>query len=135
MQKYKNDGAYDTNKTAAESRCPLSCLSHDMLLSRARSLASRLQLERTKKSYWYQSNIRTKEEHKYNMPQHFSENFTVDHLKGMIMESTKLGELSDKSVLYYILHDVLKSFQHKPTGMRFSQGVIKWCISLANKIH
>ena len=62
-------------------------------------------------------------------------NITEDHFKALIMESTKLGEVNEKSVLYYILHDTLKSLQHKPVGMRYSQAVLKWCGSLANKIH
>ena len=134
--RYRNrKDAGERNKTSAESRCPLVCLSHDTLLSRARFLATALQIEKKKNSYWYENYIKARKQINCKMPENISKNFTADHLEKLIDESTKVGELNDKSVLFYILHDTLNSLKHKPCGVRYSQPVIKWCVSLANKVH
>ena len=70
-----------------------------------------------------------------NCRKHFLKSFTPDHLERLITESTKLGELNEKSVLYYLMQDTLKSLQQRPNGMRYSQPVMKWCVSMANKVH
>ena len=106
-----------------------------MLIHKARALATTLHNERKKKSYWYEAYIRARREKKCKMPKRFSENFTADHLETLIKESIKVGELNEKSVLYYLMQDTLKSLQHKPNGMRYSQAVLKFCVSIANKVH
>ena len=133
LRRLNSSNSNDSTKTMVESKCPFVCLSHEMLLSQARSIVKTLHAEITKKSYWYQTYIKVKAEMKCHMPKSIMKNITADHFKALIMESTKIGEVNENSVLYYILHDTLKSLQHKPVGMRYSQAVLKWCVSLANK--
>ena len=33
------------------------------------------------------------------------------------------------------MQDTVKSMQLTPNGMRYSQAVVKWCVSIANKVH
>ena len=105
----KDEKEHIEKKMMADSKCPLATLSHDMLLTRARSLASALHAEKVKNSYWYRNYIQAKKEMKCKMPKSFSEHMTADNMKKLITEATKKGELNENSVVYYIMHDVLKT--------------------------
>ena len=98
-------------KSSPESRCPFTALNHEMLISRARALSTALHNERRRKSHWYQAYIRARREKKCQMSKQFNKIFTADHLDRLITESTKLGELNEKSVLFYLLQDTLRSLQ------------------------
>ena len=69
------------------------------------------------------------------MPKKFTNCLTSHNFKTLISEAIKVGELTEKSILYCILLDTLSTLQNKPTAVRYSQSVIKWCVSLSNKIH
>ena len=69
------------------------------------------------------------------MPKKFNNHLTSHHFETLISEAIKVGELTEKSILYYILLDTLSTLRNKPTAVRYSQSVIKWCVSLSNKIH
>ena len=117
LMKLKKNTECETKKSSSESRCNFSLLSHEMLVCRARALAATLHNERRRKSYWYEAYVKARKEKKYKMPKSFSQNFTTDHLERLITESTKLGVLSEKSVLYYLMQDTVKSLQLRPKGM------------------
>ena len=74
-------------------------------------------------------------EAKVQMPKKFTSSLTSSHFEMLITEAIKVGELTEKSILYYILFDTLSTLRNKPTATRYSQAVIKWCVSLSNKIH
>ena len=118
-----------------KSKCPLTSLHHDDLLARSRALSALVTLEKKKKSYWYHRYRLVQKEAKLQMPKSFMRSLTSHHFETLISEAIKVGELTEKSILYYILLDTLSKLRNKPTAIRYSQAVIKWCVSLSNKIH
>ena len=125
---------YKDSRKDVNSKCPLASLKPDDLLSRSRALSASLSLEKKKKTYWYNRYVRVKEA-KVQMPKKFTSSFTSSHFEMLITEAIKVGELTEKSILYYILFDTLSMLRNKPTATQYSQAVIKWCMSLSNKIH
>ena len=91
------------------SKCPLVALQHNDLLSRSRALVAELNVEKKKKSYWYTKYLLFKKEGRIQMPKKFNNRLTSHHFETLISQAIKIGELTEKSILYHILLDTLSA--------------------------
>ena len=135
LDRQKQGTEVKQHRKDATSKCPLVALQHNDLLSRSRALATVLNLQKKQKSYWYTRYTLLKKEERIQMPKKLTNYLTSHNFETLISEAIKAGELTEKSILYCILLDTLSVLQNKPTAVHYSQSVIKWCVSLSNKIH